>query len=97
LRIDLSEALKDFVEGQKIVHRRFDVIIGGRQWNPLSVSSMLNTASTPRAVDENPSHGLGRHDEKVLAICKPMVPREPQIGFVDQRGGIERKTGVLAR
>jgi hypothetical protein len=46
-------------------------------------------------IDEHSPHRFGRRREKVPAAIEVLVPDEPQIGFVDQGGGVEGVTGIL--
>src|SRR5262249_38523805 len=51
------------------------------------------------AVDEDAPHGLGRGGEEVAAALPARVvrPHEPEIGLVDQGGGLERLARLLLR
>lgn len=58
-----------------------------------------NIHSCPCAFDENPAHRFRRRGEELRASCPPLLvlSGQAQPGFMNQRGGLERVAGALAR
>src|SRR5262249_22717741 len=48
---------------------------------------------SPGPLDEDPPHGLGGGGEEVAAAVEVLVTHQPQIGLMDQRGGVEGMAG----
>src|ERR1019366_5737450 len=53
--------------------------------------------TTPRVVNQNAPHQLGRNGEKVGAILPlhALVIHQSHVGFVDQSGGLQAMTGTF--
>ena len=61
---------------------------------------MFAAPFTPGPVDEDAAHGRGRHAEEVLSIRElsfRLIADQTQVGFVDQRGSVERLPRPLLR
>jgi hypothetical protein len=57
----------------------------------------LGGAPRPGVIDEDAAHHLGRYREELDAILPSGILRaEPQVGFVNEVGGLQCVTGVLA-
>ena len=73
--------------------------------SPAEFHSPLFSPAVPKPIlaasvfDEDPAHGLGRGGKEVTAMFplrgRGSVPDEPQIGFVDQRGRLQRLSRPL--
>src|SRR5262249_29689587 len=46
-------------------------------------------------IDEDSAHGLGRGPHEVSAAVEALVADQPQVRFVNQRGGLEGLAGLL--
>jgi len=44
-------------------------------------------------IDKDPAHGLGGGRNEVTAAVEPLVADQPQVGFVDEGGGVEGVAG----
>ncbi len=51
----------------------------------------------PGVVDEDPPHGLGGGGEEVAAAVELLIPDQPQVGFVNEGGGVEGVAGSFGR
>jgi len=64
----------------------------------MPVAAATGLLLSPRALDENPPHGLGGGSEEVTAavpLLRPRLVDEPDVRLVDQRRGLERLAGLL--
>lgn len=68
-----------------------------RQLDPRPIAAALVGGLAASVLDEDTAHGLGRSGEEMTAVVEPLVSDEPQVGFVNERGGVERVTGLLGR
>src|SRR5262245_22457167 len=89
------QLLQGLVEGQEVERVRVKV---GDRLIPVEVLTP-ETAPVPQAaiaagaVDEDAAHGLGGGEE-VTAAVELLVADEPQVRLVDERGRVERLTGL---
>jgi hypothetical protein len=63
------------------------------------VAAVFATLLVAGLLNENPPHGLGRRGEKVPAMVPVLIgdlAGQPQLGLVNQRGGLKRLAGFLA-
>src|SRR5262249_61977222 len=64
-------------------------------------AAVLDTLLAAGALDEDAAHGFGGRGEEVAAVTPlglpgRMAPQDqPQVGFVDEGGGLERLAGLL--
>ncbi len=87
-----------FIYSQQIVRDG----VGGStvliQVNSITVAAMFDSAFTTGAIDQDSPHRLGGRGKKVPATVPMLgaVPTDqPQISFVDQRGRLERLSGLF--
>ncbi len=87
-RVDRGQSVKGLVDGE-------DVVIGVASGKAVQVDRHLPPRSALRChagagvVNENSSHGFGGGGEEVAAAVEQLISDEPQVGFVNERGGIE--------
>ena len=64
---------------------------------PFRLPAAFEGASSPRLIDEDAPHRLGRRREEVPPPLEMLIADQFQIGLVNQRRGIERVAVSLVR
>ncbi len=59
------------------------------------VANPVKSGSVSGVVDQNSPHRLGGRTEEVRFAVEVLVPDQPQVGLMDQGGGVERVPGPL--
>ena len=91
-RVDRGQSVKGLVD-------REDVVIGVASGKAVQVDRHLSPRPTVAChagagvVNEDSPHGLGGGGEEVAAAIEQLISDEPQVGFVNQRGGVEGVAG----
>jgi hypothetical protein len=65
-----------------------------------AISAVSHAGFPPSRIDEYATHGFSRGCEEVATVFPPTIisrADQPQIRFMDQRRGVERMPGLLAR
>jgi len=91
----LSETCEQFVQRQDevgILDEGTDLI---EQVEPYPPSGPLQRLTVSGVVDQDPAHRFGGGGEKVPSTIEVLVPDQPQVGLMDQRGGVEGISGLL--
>src|SRR3954451_18955988 len=99
LRIVLHKPVQCLIECQQVLRdlRRHDLRRFQFFANP--VSAMLITTPTPSILDKNASHGFSGGTEKMspaIPVLRRIYIDQTYIGFVHQRGGLERLSFFFA-
>ena len=80
-----------------------DILIGVGSGKAVEVDRLLPTRPTlggqagASVIDEDPADGFGGGRKEVLATVELLIPDEPQVGFVNEGGGIEGVAGGFDR
>ena len=85
------------IEGEQSVVRNLGFGRDVGQLDPRAVAAVLLRPLAAGVFDEDAAHGLGRGGEEVPAVVELLVPDEPQIRFVNQRGRLKGVPGLLLR
>ena len=94
------EHVQGVIQGDETMDRRSDGIDRRLVNHSSLVSFALEAMLAPGVVHENAAHGLGRCGEEVpAAVPVPglISAHQPEIGLVDQGGGLERLARLLLR
>lgn len=95
--IVVGEALQGTIECQQLLRPWLVTDPGLVEGQRLLAATPLLAAAAARPVDEDSPHRFGRRREKVgPAVPGEVSVDEPQIGLVDQGGGLELRTSTLA-
>ena len=76
-------------------------MFGGRvsvaERDPDGIPTAFHTRTASGVLDQDAAHGFGRRAEEVLAVVPGRVraTEEAQVGFVDERGRLQREVGPL--
>src|SRR5262245_17864239 len=97
-RIDQGQLLQRFMEGQQLVvrHRRGEARF--RHLHALLQTAALGRLTAAGLVNQDAAHRFGGGGEEVApAVPVPDLVRahEPEVGFVDQGGGLQRLPRLL--
>ncbi len=98
LRIHNSQFIQGIMHGQKIRIRLSGNTIRIRQREAVAVgAAALGCVALAGMVDQNAAHQLGGNTQELRAVLPSRLPlvHQPQIGFVDQCGGLQRMPRVL--
>ena len=91
----LRQPAEGLVEVEEIVVAR-----GGRAGEPIEVdpaspATSLQPVAVAGVVDQHPPHRLGRGGEEVPPALEVLVADQPEVGLVNQGGGVEGVPGLL--
>ena len=93
-----GQDIERFIHQQKllVLNRRGDA--GLVQLNPFLVAAAFELAVAAGAIHEDPPHGFGRGSKEMRPIfeLKSFRASEPKVGFMDQRGWLQRVPVTLA-
>jgi hypothetical protein len=95
-RVDRGQSLKGLVD-------REDVVIGAATGEVVQVHRHLSPHPTlgghagARVVNEDRAHGFGGGSKNVATTVELLISDEPQVGFVNERGGIKGVAGGFGR
>jgi hypothetical protein len=86
------------MEQQHIAVRRVDAGVFGFQAHALERTEAFRTAMATCVIDEDSPHHPRRNREELRTVLplRARLRREPQIGFVDERGWLKRVVSALA-
>jgi hypothetical protein len=98
-RVHGGKFFQGFVQGEQLIivrdgRRNFDPV----QVNHLNARAPFHRQSPPGVLDQDAPHGLGDRNKEMGAILKRrrLVTAQPQPGFMDEGGWLERVTGGFA-
>ena len=93
------EAFQRVVEGHEIDAVHLSQVPRLRQRDVHLAVTPFCAPTRPCFIDQDPAHDLRRHSEKMGAVLPlDILPvHQPQIGLVDERGGLEDVAGSLSR
>jgi hypothetical protein len=87
--------------GEQLIQRQHEVGVLREgtdlieQLEPHPPSSPLQPLAVPGVVDQDPPHRFRRSGEEVRPALELLVADQPQIGLMDQGGGVKRVPGPL--
>src|SRR5262245_44583894 len=96
-RVPSGQLLQGVVDGEELLVRCLVGYEKAVEIDALPTAAPLLPALVPRAVDEDAPHGLSGRGEEVAAagpVLGLIHIHQPDVGFVDQGGGLERLAGL---
>src|SRR5262245_21567938 len=97
-RIIFTELRERVIQGQQVVRRGTAKQVAIGEFDPLPVAAMNRGPLSPRLIDQNASHGLGRSGKKMPApvpLLTVLGAHEPQIGLVHEGRRLQRLAGFF--
>lgn len=94
-RVFLGEAGQSLIEGQDVVGWHIGWHILRIEFDSVQTAAVFDAVLAAGALDEDATHRLGCGCEEMAAAFKLLVADKPQIGFVNEGGGLKSLAGFL--